>query len=320
MAWATQVPWHGLGVQVPSDVGVDEMLRLSGLNWTVEKRAAYVQTRNGFEVVPDQYHLVRSTDETVLTTVGKSYTPVQNAEAFEFFREFVEAGDMRMETAGSLNNGRRIWALAAIRDGFSLDGDDEVRGYLMFTNPHVAGFSLLTQFTPIRVVCANTLAMALDAGGVTSGTAAYRHPHFTKFDPQKAKEVMGIARFQLATLREQATFLAKKRYNETTVRQFFVDVFEPGKSKAAANDSEKMMRLLDLPRVKDAVRYLTEQPGADLPSAAGTWWGAYNTITYMADHIIGRNADTRLVSSWFGEYRQFKLRALDRALEYAQAA
>ncbi len=313
MAFAGAVPWHGLGVPVPPDIGVDEMLVRAGLDWEVEKRPLHMHHDGRAVVVPDQFALVRATDARVLSVVGRAYEPVQNREALEFFREFVDAGDMTLETAGSLGDGKRVWALASIRDGFELAGGDEVRGYLLFSSPHVRNESLVVQFTPIRVVCANTLAMALRG----ESTGVYRHPHMAAFNAERAKEALGLARGQLSGFRDVAAFLASRRYARDSVVRFFAEVFEPAR---AANDGEPIDTLVRLPRVARAMDALDTQPGADTRAAAGTWWGAVNAVTYLADHRLGRSADTRLASAWYGEARQFKLRALTRAADYARAA
>ncbi len=312
MAFANTPPWHGLGVPVPDEIGVDAMLAAAGLDWTVSKRPLTTHLEDGAEVaVPSHAALTRSSDGKVLSVVGAGYQPVQNHEALDFFRRFVEAGDMKLETAGSLGGGTRVWALASIRDGFALDGGDEVSGHLLFTNPHTPNAALVAQFTPIRVVCANTLAMAL--AGESAGV--YRHAHFTAFDADKARAALGLARNQLAEFKEASAFLAARRYDDAAVRRFFVEVFEPA---LAAN--EDIDALAARPRVRQALDALTVQPGAEMRSAEGTWWGAVNAVTWLADHRLGRGADTRLSSAWYGEARQFKLRALTRAIDYAKAA
>lgn len=311
MAWTGPTPWHGLGVQVNSDITTDAMLTMAGLDWTVEKQPLFVASSGGTVAVDSHHALTRSSDGKVLSVVGTAYQPVQNREALEFFRSFVEAGDMRMETAGSLGGGRRIWALASLRDGFELDGGDAVAGYLLLTCPHQPNAALVAQFTPIRVVCANTLAMAL--AGETAGI--YRHTHFTTFDAERAKAALGIARHQLGEFREASAFLASKRATDEAVRRFFVEVFEPAR---AVTDDQQI--LVKLPRVQRALDALSIQPGAELRSSEGTWWGAANAVTWLADHRLGRSADTRLTSAWYGEARQFKLRALAKALDFARAA
>ena len=311
MAWTGPTPWHGLGVQVEPDISTDDMLVTAGLDWTVEKQPLFAAMGDTTVAIPSHHALTRSSDGKVLSVVGSSYEPVQNREAMDFFRSFVEAGHMTLETAGSLGGGKRIWALASLREGFELDGGDVVQGYLLLTNPHTPNAALVAQFTPIRVVCANTMAMAL--AGESAGI--YRHAHFTAFDPERAKAALGIARHQLVGFKDTSVFLSSKRATEEMVRQYFVEVFEPIRS---VNDD--MVSLRRLPRVQRAMDALTIQPGADLRAAEGTWWGAVNAITWLADHQLGRSADTRLTSAWYGEARQFKLRALAKALDYARAA
>ena len=313
MAYAGETPWHGLGVEVSHDISTEDMLKKAGLDWQVYKVPLTYEQGGKSMPFEGQYALVRSTDGFALSHCGSAYIPVQNATALEFFRSFVEAGDMELNTAGSLGNGRRIWAMASIRDGFTLAGGDEVEGNLLFTNPHVAGYSQITQFTPIRVVCANTLAMALN--GKTAG--AYRHPHFTEFDPERAKELLGLAKSNMIHFKSAARQMSKTRYTVDSVTSYFLEVFEPVKFAESGNST---VEFAHLPRLKKALEALETSPGAEMKSAAGTYWGAFNAVTYLADHVLGRTPDTRLTSAWYGEYRLFKQRAYGLALDYARAA
>src|SRR5690242_4018322 len=104
MAWANQVPWHGLGVEVPADVTVDEMLVKAGLNWEVERIP--IMTADDGATIPDQYAIRRATDKRVYDVVSDRWRPVQNREILEFFREWTAAGDATIETAGSLRGGK----------------------------------------------------------------------------------------------------------------------------------------------------------------------------------------------------------------------
>ena len=124
-------PWHGLGVPVSDDMSPEEMMIAAGLDWDVEKVDTFIRYK-GDNVATGQQALVRSTDGKILTQVGPGWNPVQNSEAFDFFTEFVNAGDMVMDTAGSLKDGRLVWALADVKDGFSL---------LMVTRLRVTFFS-----------------------------------------------------------------------------------------------------------------------------------------------------------------------------------
>ena len=135
MAYAGELPWHGLGVPVSNDLTPAQMQQKAGLDWNVEKVDAFVNI-GGQQVKTGQQALVRTSDNTILTNVGEGWNPVQNSEAFDFFTDFVMEGDMEMHTAGSLKNGQIVWALAKVKESFDLFGEDRVDSYMLFSNPH----------------------------------------------------------------------------------------------------------------------------------------------------------------------------------------
>ena len=151
MAYAGETPWHGLGVRVSNDLTPVQMMDKAGLNWGVEKVDSFIRVGDQ-EIKTGQQALIRTSDNKVLTNVGQDWNPVQNSEAFEFFSEYVLAGDMEMHTAGSLKGGRMVWALAKVKESFDILGGDQVDSYLLFSNPHEYGKSIDVRFTPIRVV------------------------------------------------------------------------------------------------------------------------------------------------------------------------
>lgn len=323
MAYAGTVPWHGLGFPVASNLKPKEMLRAAKLDWTVSKRQLSFPGKKGPVEYANWFALVRDKDDAFLTLVGQKYKPVQNAEAMEFFREFCEAGKMEMETAGSLYGGRYVWALARVNSGHG-DFDvktgkakDHMRSYVLLMSPHVAGKSLLIKFTSVRVVCWNTLCMAL--GGVPGSKGdktAFRMPHSLHFDEamrKKAAEVLGLAQEQADAVREAAQFLAQHKARKEDVDAFFGDVlnYAPSQRKQVAG-SERVPVML--PMFQDA---LVRAPGADLGTAKGTWWGALNAVTYVVDHEFGKTRDTAMRSAWFGPKATMKREALRMALERA---
>ena len=133
---------------------------------------------------------------------------MQNSEAFDFFTEFVSNGDMAMDTAGSLKGGQIVWAMADVRDGFTLFDGDEVRGYLLFSNPHMYGKSIGIKFVMERVVCNNTLAVALS----DDRQASVRVNHRTQFDPERVKEILGVSHNKVEQFKEAAEFLGSRNY------------------------------------------------------------------------------------------------------------
>ena len=226
-----------------------------------------------------------------------------------------------MHTAGSLQNGKWVWCLAKMSDSFELFGGDKVDGYLLFSNPHIYGRGVEIRFTPTRVVCNNTLQLSLGAGTDNK----VRLNHRTTFDADMVKETLGIASEKMAKYKEMAKFLGEKSYKKEIVAEYMKEVF-PGYSKRAIEQANEVKSLTDAQiaalglsrNAKGAIDLLETQPGANY--APGSWWNAYNAVTYMTDHVIGKTQESRLTSAWYGLNKSVKVKALEKAVEYAEAA
>lgn len=307
MAYSGDVPWHGLGVKVPSDLTPIQMLDAAGLNWKVYTEPCYA-TVNEKQVETGHSVLVRDSDHSVLDVITDDWHPMQNEDAFNFFNDFIAAGDMEMHTAGSLKDGRIIWALAKVHESFELfGGRDRVDSYLHFTNPHTYGKSIDIRFTPIRVVCNNTLTLSLSMKSKNVVKVSHRR----EFDEEQVKEYLGVAHDRFSTYKETAEYLSKRRAKDEDVVEYFKRIF-PVTSKKVEEKKPELSR-----NAKLAIEVLNTQPGADV--SEGTWWNAFNAITYMTDHLIGRSADTRLQSAWYGSNQNMKIDALKLAAEMAEA-
>jgi phage/plasmid-like protein (TIGR03299 family) len=304
MAYAGESPWHGLGVEVHNDLTPDQMLVKAGLDWTVDKMPSFVNI-NGEQIQTGQQALVRSSDNSILSMVSDDWNPCQNHEAFEFFNDFVMEGDMEMNTAGSLKQGKNVWALAKVKDSFEILGGDKVESYLLFSNPHEYGRCIDIRFTPIRVVCNNTLTLSL-AG---KSDLMVRLNHRSKFDPAMVKQTLGIASKKLGTYKDMAEFLASKTYTSESVVEYLKEVF-PSLTK---KDNSIMSR-----PATQAFEVLETQPGAEF--GKNSFWQAFNATTYVVDHVLGHSQETRLQSAWYGDNRKRKLVALEKAVEFAEAA
>ena len=309
MAYAGEVPWHGLGVPVADDLSPEDMLKVAGLDWEVRKYPATCRVRVGD--VDKRLHtgkqaLVRMSDLKILDTVGDDWNEVQNTEAFAFFKEFVDAGDMEMHTAGSLRGGQIVWALAKVKDaGFTLFGEDRVDAHLLFMNPHLYGKSTDIRFTPIRVVCNNTLSLSMN----TKSKNFVKVSHRKKFDAEEVKATMGIATVKMAQYAEMAQFISERRFNDDSAAEYLKMVFP------VVGDKNKKEMSLSAKRV---LEILDTQPGAKF--GTGTFWHLFNGVTYYVDHGMGRTADTRMTSAWLGSGATVKQNALKVALDMAKAA
>lgn len=297
------VPWHGLGVPVEDDMTPQEMMKAAGLDWTVSKVPTFIEY-NGENVPTGIEALIRDTDGKILTQVGPGWNPVQNEEAFEFFTDFVQKGDMIMDTAGSLKEGRLVWALADVRDGFTLFGGDEVKGYLLFSNPHLYGKSIDIKFVLTRVVCNNTIAVALNEKNQPS----VRVNHRSQFDAERVKELLGLSHTKVQRFQEAAEFLGSKQVNSNVMQKYFGNVFG-----FSAKDDQKLSRTAE-----KVMEMVGTQPGAEFKR--GSYWQMFNAVTYAADHELGRSNDTRMTSAWFGANAKRKIDALNLAVEMAEAA
>jgi phage/plasmid-like protein (TIGR03299 family) len=311
MAYAGEVPWHGLGTPVSNDLTPRQMMVKAGLDWSVEKVPTFAKVGDEY-VETGMQALVRSSDNKVLTQVGDGWNPVQNEEAFDFFAEYCAAGDMEMHTAGSLKGGQMTWCLAKVKESFTILGEDQVDSYLLFSNPHQYGKAIDVRFSPIRVVCNNTLTYALGKSAENS----VKMNHRTAFNADLVKETLGIAHEKFDQYKEMAEFLSKKRFTMESLVQYYNEVFPrtyQGKNPPVVKEYKDLTT-----NAKKAFDVLETQPGAQF--GEGSWWQALNSVTYLTDHKMGREADTRLTSAWFGANQTRKQRAVSAAIEFAEAA
>jgi len=309
MAYAGDVPWHGLGVKVPADLTAEQMLEAAGLDWEVRKINAYALDDQNDDAMYDigKSALIRSSDGKMLDVVSNDWNPVQNQTAFDFFDEYVRAGDMEMHTAGSLKGGQIVWGLAKIKESFELFKGDQIDAYLLFSNFHKYGFSTDVRFTPIRVVCNNTLTLSLNS----KVERMVKISHRKQFNPGNVKEMLGIATDKLAKYKEMAAFLGSKKAKGEDIVEYFCRVFPvTGSNEKKTKEVSKNAQI--------AMDILHSQPGHEY--AEGSWWQPFNAVTYMTDHLVGRSADTRLTSSWYGNNKNLKTKALELAVEMAEAA
>jgi phage/plasmid-like protein (TIGR03299 family) len=310
MAYAGNVPWHGLGEKVSNDLTPMQMMQKARVDWKVAK-VPTVAIYDGEMIQTGTEALIRESDNAVLSpSVGQNWEPIQNDEAFNFFNEFCLAGDMEMHTAGSLQGGKIVWVLAKIKESFDVLGKDQVDNYMLFSNPHIYGKSANVRMTPVRVVCNNTLNMSMGMESVNEAVINHRRA----FNPETVKETLGLAHEKFEQYKEAANFLATKRYTEDNLLTFLNTVFPAAHAK-----KRLVTKFSDLSTTaKRTAETLDTQPGANL--FPGTWWNALNAVTYMTDHQLGRTTDARLTSAWFGANQARKLKAVNTAIEMAEAA
>lgn len=308
MAYANQVPWHGLGANVNPSIGVDEMLVQAGLDWEVSQHPLYTNY-NGKKIETDKLALIRDKDQKVLTVTSKQWKPLQNRDAMEFFREYTEAGGATLETAGSLKGGKIVWALASLHFGFTLPDGDQTNGYLLLTSPHEIGRSIQVRTTSVRVVCANTMSMAMH-GSAASG---YRQTHSKEFDFEAAHNVVQMSKEAIENAEIEALKLQATKMGPADALVFFNDLISP----EALEIAEAKMMLEGDSNIKGRLAGLFDSYNNGKGANQTNAWGVLNAVTHYADHSAGRLQDNRLINSWFGHMRDMKITANTKLLEMA---
>lgn len=203
-----------------------------------------------------------------------------------------------------------IWGLASVNKSFTLAGRDNVKGYILLSSPHEVGRGISVRATSVRVVCANTLAMA------EKGEAHYSQSHLTEFNSEKAKEMVAFTVDQIERMKMQAEALTSLKMSEFDTVRYLAKFFQP--IEDGVSDDEHVKTLINDPanqnrNMKDAMWALEKAPGA----TPGNGWGVLNAVTYWADWMAGNSNDTRLWKSWFGNRARIKQDARDGLLELA---
>ncbi|NAR65001.1 DUF932 domain-containing protein [Acinetobacter haemolyticus] len=335
MAYVGETPWHGLGNQLTQNQPIDVWAQQAGMDWRIESsNVSYMaQNERGQSIIlpyEEQRVLYRSDTHAPLSVVSQRFQEVQPREILEFYRDLTEQSGFELETAGVLKGGKKFWALARTGQTSSLKGKDVSNGYILLATACDGTLATTAQFTSIRVVCNNTLAIALK--GQSSSTGVVKVPHSTKFDADKVKQQLGISvrgwdehMYEMKQLSQrkvtqyEAAAYFDAVFNNTTMSitdqedniiQFYRDVATQaqakGKEKSEPN-AKSMSKAMEM--------FNGQGRGANLSSAKDTAYGLLCSITEFIDHERrAMSTDHRLDSAWFGTGASIKQRGLEQAL------
>jgi phage/plasmid-like protein (TIGR03299 family) len=306
MAYTNEVPWHGLGNLLGPNQSLEVWLKQAGMDWSVESSPVHYQGQDHLRQFNDAKVLYRSDSGEALSVVSNRYQVVQPREVLEFYRDLVDIGGFQLETAGVLKGGRKLWALAKTGQETMLKGNDQVKGYLLLATACDGTLATTAQFTSVRVVCNNTLAVA-----TSDSQGAIKVPHSTKFDADSVKQQLGIGVSAWQRFIVDMRKLADRPVNPFEARRYLVELLgNPDKLFHDQPNSKALNRVFEL--------FDGQGKGADLAAAKGTAWGLVNAVTQFIDHERrARNADNRLNSAWFGAGAAIKQRAFSEALAMA---
>jgi phage/plasmid-like protein (TIGR03299 family) len=316
MMYVSEVPWHKLGTALAKPATAAEAIRAAQLDWTVIKAPLQCKVDHRLPPVPDRFAVVRSdstpeSPQPVLGIVGSNYTPLQNRDAFSWFDAIVGEGAAIYHTAGALGDGERVWILAKLPGEIRVVGDDVTDKFLLLSNSHDGSASVQVKFTPIRVVCQNTLTMALRSGP----TVRIAHTRDLNRRMISARMKLGIIQKQFGKLEEAFRRMAKVQVTGDRLTKYLELVLP----KPADEENTRAIRRVVLARAKTAELFETGR-GNTLPQVGGSLWAAYNAVTEFVDHYQpAGSGERRLDSIWFGDGYLTKTRAYRVAMQHSVA-
>tara|TARA_R110000824_G_scaffold167181_9_gene344001 strand:+ start:1743 stop:2726 length:984 start_codon:yes stop_codon:yes gene_type:complete len=274
MAYTGETPWHKLGTEIQEGMDVPAALEAANLDWEVKLRPMYYRQDKNLVKVPTRKVVIRDVDNVQLGVVGNDYEPVQNAEAFSILQPACEQFGVTIETAGALGVGDRVWMLAKLPDSNEAVKGDRIDGYFLVTTGHNGWTSLQARPTPIRVVCANTLQVAMQVG---TDLVRLRH---TLTEKDRLNEVSRM----VTTIVEQLTNTTKL-YGKLAARHMTPDELFLYVSQVLGIDGlpkDEVQPVAD--RRRDTILRLAKN-GKGVQYAPETAWTAYNAFTEYVDHV-----------------------------------
>lgn len=309
MAYVGQTPWHGLGRSLEAGLPLEDWIIQAGMDWDIqESPVRFVAGEREYlgEIKPYADHkvLYRSDTHDPLSVVGQHYKVVQPREILEFYRDLTEKSGFELETAGVLKGGRKLWALARTGQSTTLKGKDTTNAYVLLATACDGTMATTAQFTSVRVVCNNTLSVA-----VGQGSGAVKVPHRSVFDPEAVKQSLGITVSAWDDFMYRMKHLSLRPVKDLEAQTFLNNLLANPENPTVTKGTERTItRVLNL--------YAGDGLGASLPSANGTAYGLLNAVTQFVDHERrARSQDNRLDSAWFGQGASLKNKALEQALQ-----
>ena len=309
MMFYGEAPWHKLGTKLDHPATAAEAIEAAGLNYQVELIPLF--TAEGIPV-PQRKATLRSDSYEILGTVGQGYTPIQNSECFNFLDAVVSEGSLEYHTAGALGIGEKVWMLAKLPGFIQIKNSEDItEKFLLLHSSHDGSSALKCFFSPIRVVCQNTLSIA-ERNGRGQGISI-RHRGDLSSRVREAQRVLGLAQTFYDDVQTKADLLANYYPTHAQLDSFFKQLYpdpQDGNKTRAQNVRGKLFRLFE------------EGIGQDLPGIRHSAWAALHAVTEYIDHKRSTRGHTeidrlsrRLQSQWFGSGSRLKQRAWQMVLE-----
>lgn len=252
--------WHGLGTRLDNPVNSEEALRIAKLDWSIEQVPIYAGTKQ----VDGYLGNIRSDTKECMGIITQKYKVLQNKDAFAFVDDIMNQDEIecKYESAGSLYNGKRVWMLAKMPNFFLVG--DEVESYLFITNSHDGKSSVRVGVTNVRIVCNNTLQLAINTA---SRTWSARHMGSIEGRKQEAMETLGFAQKYITAMNERAEQMASTKANINKFVNLLFPFNEEASERIKRNTKEIQDFIINVHNTKD-----------DLANFKNTAWGCYNAF------------------------------------------
>jgi len=307
MAFIGETPWHGLGQELQEGASIEQWQKAAGMDWTIESAPVqFYADESGYatNVFEGQNVLYRSDNEMPLSVVSDRYKAVQPKEVLEFFRDLVDENGFKIHTAGTLRGGKRMWALAETGKYGEVCKGDGVGGFLLLSTSCDRTLATTARFTTVRVVCNNTLSMAM---ANTANNVSFSH--IQQFDHEAVKAKLALTVDSFGGFMQMAKYLQSQQMNvaasETFLKNLISNVSQIKDHDYDIRKNRAFKKILDL--------FDSEAKGLSL--VGHTKWGMLNAVTeYYDHHNPARSNDARLDSAWFGTGEAIKNKATELLL------
>ena len=305
MAYTGEVPWHRLGKQFDLPMTSEQVLAESGLGFEVYKEQLYRVTDSNIAKV-NAFATINKDTNDVLGIVGKNYQPIQNKDCFGFFDELIGRGEAIYETAGALGKGERVWLLAKLPVSFSPIAGDKIEGYTLLYNSHDGTSPLSVMFTPIRVVCQNTLNLALKR---STEIVKVRHTTNAAERVEEAGKIIKQLNDYFTEMGEQCHNLAEYQIDDEFIESYKSALF--GKEDdLPIKGPGRTVRNKKVAMFDQRLRF---GKGVELPGVVGSAWHVVNAAIEMADFDLPKIDKDPTNTIIFGQSALFKQKSWDTA-------
>jgi phage/plasmid-like protein (TIGR03299 family) len=312
LAYVGELPWHGLGQRLEEGAPIEEWVKAARLDWGIQMLPVQYSFGGQIRCMPERFVLARSDTGQALSVVSSEYHVVQPKAILEFYRDLVGERGYVLETAGALDNGRKVWALArtGLVSNVANNERDNIGAYVLLATSCDKSIATTATFTSIRVVCQNTLGFAFD-DQKRNNRRNIKTDHTKIFNPTSIKEQLGLIDEAWRQFLNKINQMTTYPLIDQMAFDYFVSIFQSDKDikEGKALSAAKCKELGQISSL------FTSAQGQDIETTKGTLWGAVNAVTYYVDHVRSiTQGNDRIDSAWFGSGALLKDKAWERAV------